>query len=593
MRKISLALLVLITLCVIIGCQFGKGITASSSSSNNEFSVAYPPDGHQTTAESIFFIGVASMEDQVYINDQSMKKTKNGYFAGKFPLDMGENRFKVTHQGQQKIITVVRKNEGPEIPTEAKFAPNSITPQSNIERLRGEVICFSAIAPEGATITVTVGKQVITLASQSNIKELAENSSVLIDSTQPQVDHLIGHYKGCTTFGEHEVNSEAIYELTYDGVKIAEKSPGTIKIISAKSLGVVAITADSGVTRTGPSTDYSRLTPLPRGTMSTVNGKEGEWLRLDYGAWIKAAETSPVIGAAPVHSLIKGIYSRRAPNVTEIIFPLEVPVPFSVQQGDRNFILTLYNTTAQTDIIRLDYDPFLKRIDWRQGSPNHIDYTFRLNARQQWGYSLRYEGTSLILALRHPQESEQSNSLKGVTILLDPGHGGKDSGAIGPSGYAEKEITLAIAQLLQQKLSQMGATVQLSRGSDIYVSLEDRVKLIEQIQPTVSLSLHYNSLPDGGDPIKTMGVSSYWYHPQAQDLAAFLENYIVRQLNRNSYGVFWDNLALTRPTIAPSILLEFGFMINPEEFEWITNPNEQRKLAQTIARGLQEWFEQD
>ena len=90
-----------------------------------------------------------------------------------------------------------------------------------------------------------------------------------------------------------------------------------------------------------------------------------------------------------------------------------------------------------------------------------------------------------------------------------------------------------------------------------------------------------------------MGVSSYWYHPQAEDLASFLENNIVRELKRKSYGVYWDNLALTRPTIAPSILLELGFLSNPEEFEWITNQQEQRKLARSIAHAIKEWFEQN
>jgi len=592
-KKISLFFIVLLALCIIIGCQFSQVIMASK----NEFFLVYPPDGYQTTAQSIFFLGVASTGDPVYINEQTIPKTKNGYFAAKFSLTIGQNTFKVTNQGQEKTLTVVRDSNVPELPQDASFLANSLTPQTNIERNSGELICFSAIAPEEATVTAKVGKQVIPLFSQSNIKQLSANSYVLVDSSAPPpVDSFSGHYKGCSIFNENEIPTplEVLYELTYQGTKITQNSPGKIKIISQKSPEVVAITVDSAITRTGPSTDYSRLTPLPKGTLATVTGKEGDWLRLDYGAWVKAQETTIVKNAAPVHSLIRGIYLRKTPGVTEILFPLEVPVPFTIQQSDNLFILHLYNTTAQTDIIRSDYDSFLKRIDWKQTSPNNVEYIFRLTAKQQWGYSLRYEGTTLILALRHPPiDVDQNNSLKGITILLDPGHGGKDSGAFGPNGYAEKEATLIIARFLQQELMQLGATVQLTRSSDTYISLEDRVKLIEQIQPTVSISLHYNSLPDGGDPVKIMGVSSYWYHTQAEDLASFLENYIVHQLKRNSYGVYWDNLALTRPTIAPSILLELGFMINPEEFEWILDQGEQRKLAHTIAHGIQEWFEQD
>ena len=64
----------------------------------------------------------------------------------------------------------------------------------------------------------------------------------------------------------------------------------------------------------------------------------------------------------------------------------------------------------------------------------------------------------------------------------------------------------------------------------------------------------------------------------------------MEKLDRSDAGVFWNNLALTRPHTAPSVLLELGFMINPWEFEWITNPKEQKQLVRAIASGIVEWF---
>ena len=66
----------------------------------------------------------------------------------------------------------------------------------------------------------------------------------------------------------------------------------------------------------------------------------------------------------------------------------------------------------------------------------------------------------------------------------------------------------------------------------------------------------------------------------------------MAELDRPSYGVFWNNLALTRPHVAPTVLLELGFMINPEEFEWVTDPQEQARLAETLAEGVELWVEQ-
>ena len=90
--------------------------------------------------------------------------------------------------------------------------------------------------------------------------------------------------------------------------------------------------------------------------------------------------------------------------------------------------------------------------------------------------------------------------------------------------------------------------------------------------------------------MNTKGIGMFWYHPQAHSLAVFLQDYLVKNLHRPSYGVFWNNLALTRPQIAPAILLELGFMTNPDEFEWITNEQEQDKLATAIAQGVMDWF---
>ena len=100
-----------------------------------------------------------------------------------------------------------------------------------------------------------------------------------------------------------------------------------------------------------------------------------------------------------------------------------------------------------------------------------------------------------------------------------------------------------------------------------------------------------NALPDSGDALNTKGVSTFWYHPQAHGLAVFLHNYLVENFPRPSYGIFWNNLALTRPHTALSLLLELGFMINPEEFAWIINPTEQRKLAVAIADGITLWLQ--
>nr|WP_155748867.1 N-acetylmuramoyl-L-alanine amidase [Scytonema sp. UIC 10036] len=564
--------------------------------------IVYPPALHQTSARKVFFIGTAPSKGQVFINGKPIARSNAGHFAPSFPLELGENTFNIRYQEQEIQIRVTRVSSQPDIPQGLTFAKNSLTPAVDIAKLPGELICFSAIAAPNASVSVKLGNQTIPLSPQQQVAKLPPNSAALTGQNQPSVQTNTGKYAGCTTVAVAGDLGQPQFQLTLDGKTITQAGTGKITILSPTQSEVVEVTVDSGVARTGPSSDYSRLTPLPKGTQATITGKEGDWLRLDYGAWINSKETRVLTGAIPPSTIIRSVGYRKGSGVTEMVFPLQVPVPVSVQQSDRNFTLTLYHTTAQTDIIRLDDDPVISRLDWQQlpsfqqGGQGGVQYSFRLKSERQWGYKLRYEGTSLVLALRHPpisRDGKKQKPLTGIKILLDPGHGGKESGAAGPTGYLEKDVNLIVSKLLRDELVKRGATVVMTREDDREVSLTDRVAAIDKEEPTIAFSVHYNSLPDEGDAENTKGVGTFWYHPQAHNLAVFMHNYIVQKLGRPSYGVFWDNLALTRPFSAPSVLLELGFMSNPNEFEWVTDSQEQKKLAKAVADGIVEWFATD
>ncbi|KAB8330365.1 N-acetylmuramoyl-L-alanine amidase [Scytonema tolypothrichoides VB-61278] len=611
--------------------------------------VVFPKTNYQTSAQKIFFLGTAPSSGEVLINNQPVTRSKSGHFAPSLPLQLGENLFTVRYQNQEIQIRVTRLSTQPEVPQALAFGKDSLTPRVDIAKLPGEQICFSALAPRATprgsiapgtassgsiaapnvSVSVKLGNQTVSLLPQPQQAQLPANSAALTGQNQPSTQSSAGKYQGCMTvpqfnpqlYGNNIVSGAVAensarnldlgkpeFQLTINGQTITQQGTGKITILSPEQLEVVEVIADFGVARTGPSTDYSRLTPLPKGTRATVTGREGEWLRLDYGAWINTKETRLLVGAVPPHSIIRSVGYRRLPSMTEMVFPLQVPVPVSVQQGDQTFTLTLHNTTAQTDIIRLDDDPLISRLDWQQlpptvgGGQPGVQYTFNLKKAQQWGYKLRYDNTSLVLSLRHSPFLSSTNTrerrgmfaiqkpLSGIKILLDPGHGGKESGASGPTGYLEKDVNLVVSKLVRDELVKRGAKVVMTREDDKEVSLNDRVAIIDKEEPAIAISIHYNSLPDEGDAENTKGVATFWYHPQVHSFAVFMQKYVVSKLGRPSYGVFWDNLALTRPASTPSVLLELGFMSNPSEFEWVTNPQEQKKLAKVIGDGIVEWF---
>jgi len=573
---------------VILGCI----VTSSVALAEPSLIVVFPQTSYQTSAQKIFFLGTAPPDGQVLINSKPITRSKAGHFSPSFPLQLGENLFTVRHDNQELQIKVTRLPTDPELPQGLAFAKDSLTPAVDIARLPGELICFSAIASPNASVSVKLANQTIALPLQPQQAQLPSNLAALTGQNQPYAQSNVGNYKGCTTVATAADLGQPQFQLTLNGKTITQPGTGKIQILSRAELPVSEVTVESGAARTGPSTDYSRLTPLPKGTRATVTGREGAWLRLDYGAWINSKETRILTGAVPPQTIIRSVGYRQLPDATEIVFPLQVPVPVSVQQSEGAIALTLYNTTAQTDIIRLDDDPLISRLDWQQEAPEQVKYTFNLKKAQQWGYKLRYDGTTLVLALRHPPKigNTRRKPLANLKIVLDPGHGGKESGASGPTGYLEKDVNLVVSKLLRDELVKRGATVVMTREDDKEVSLVERQAIISQEEPAIALSIHYNSLPDDGDAEKTKGFGTFWYHPQAHNLAIFLQNYVVKKLDRPYYGVFWNNLALTRPAAAPSVLLELGFMSNPDEFEQVVNPKEQKKMANAIAQGITEWF---
>ncbi|MBP0000422.1 MAG: N-acetylmuramoyl-L-alanine amidase [Cyanobacteria bacterium SID2] len=554
--------------------------------------VSYPPNNHQTSADRIFIIGTAGADGDVFVNGNPIDRSPAGHFAPSFPLQVGENQFEVRYGDRSISLTVMRQSLQPTVTGQLGFG--SIEPSVDIARMPGELVCFNAVALASATTSalVRLGNRTVSLLPDIHANDLPSNLAVLVGQNQPiPPTASMMTYRGCTQFETPGNWGTPVFELQANGQLISQPGSGSIEILSPDTINVAEVVVEGGVARTGPSTSYSRLTPLPKGAQAQITGREGEWVRLDYGAWIRAEEVEVLRRGVPPRSIVRSVSARHGARWTDVFFPLQTPVPVSIEQEDDTLILTLHNTTAQTDFIAFDADPWVERMTWQQVSPTEAQYRFHFRSSQQWGYKLRYDNTTLVLSLRHPPSfSPATLPLSGVTLVLDPGHGGpEDLGARGPTGTPEKEVVLAVSLLLRDELERRGARVVMTREDDIDLWPHDRVQIIEKVEPDLALSLHYNALPDNGDAENTAGIGTFWYHPQSHDLAVFLYRHLVSDLSRPEYGVFWANFALTRPSVAPSVLLELGFLINPDEFEWIVDSQAQQALALSLAEGIEAW----
>lgn len=170
--------------------------------------------------------------------------------------------------------------------------------------------------------------------------------------------------------------------------------------------------------------------------------------------------------------------------------------------------------------------------------------------------------------------------LDGYTIVLDAGHGGKDGGAVGANGTVEKEITFITAEHIRQELQKYDATVQFTRMGDIFVELEDRVQMD---YADLFISIHY----DGFESEEVNGITTYYYHQRDEQMARTIhQNIMDEELDARDRGVSHGDYYVLRENQVPAVLLELGYITNPQDEERMNQEDFQQHIAQAVADGV-------
>lgn len=197
-------------------------------------------------------------------------------------------------------------------------------------------------------------------------------------------------------------------------------------------------------------------------------------------------------------------------------------------------------------------------------------------------------------AKNQPSLSRKMSVVK--TVVIDPGHGGKDLGthsSKNPS-YKEKELNLATARVLQRYLQKLGYRVLMTRGDDSSIDLIDRATFANDCQCDLFVSVHYNSAPN----TQAAGIEVYFFPSKEKPhrakaselLAQYVLNGTAELTQAKKRGVRKGNFAVIRETKMPAILVEGGFLTNEEERGNILQANYRKKLALGIAQGIEHFF---
>ena len=194
------------------------------------------------------------------------------------------------------------------------------------------------------------------------------------------------------------------------------------------------------------------------------------------------------------------------------------------------------------------------------------------------------------------------------TIFLDPGHGGRDSGAF-YYNVAEKDLNMQIYRKLRAKLEELGYKVLTSRDSDVYVDfITERSRMVNKTNSDIFISIHFNATGSAyskasgiqtysysDEPDYPSKINPYWHnHPdrisESKRLAAAIHSSLLSETGAKDAGQLERSFAVLRETAKPAVLLELGYMDNFTESQQIRDSHYQDKLVAGIVKGIQKYY---
>src|SRR5690625_3056884 len=211
----------------------------------------------------------------------------------------------------------------------------------------------------------------------------------------------------------------------------------------------------------------------------------------------------------------------------------------------------------------------------------------------------------LILLIRNPLIDSESMwktfplPLSGQTIVIDPGHGGPDGGAVGKDNTSEKDIALYVAKVTRDYLQEAGAVVYLTRENDRDLAdegtrglsrrkaqdIRNRLQFVHDKEADLFISIHLNALPSK----RWHGAQTFYYptFPENEYLAEMIQAEIIRNLeNTDRVPLQINGIYLLKHAEIPGALVEIGFLSNDTELELLKDRGYQQKMAASIYQGI-------
>ncbi len=384
---------------------------------------------------------------------------------------------------------------------------------------------------------------------------------------------------------------------------------------------VTAAYADTRPLIDGDDTFVPYYAPLVAGTVDYVTAESEAWnsedeeqvyfYELASGRKVKREDVVLVSQSDPGQNSMSVLSSTGDGNGTlKVTFSTNWKIPYDINYTPQEYYsgyrkkynvssftatqiqITFYHTATVSGSVDVSGSNVVSSAQWASYGGNAV---LTLTLRQQgeyYGCSIEYDSSGNLVLTVH----NRPGSLAGAVILLDPGHGGKEPGAVGFSGSVkEKDVNYAIAYYTKLALEKKGATVYLTRGGDDTLSLEERKVIARSLKPDLFIAIHNN----GSEYPERIGTSTYYYKPFSQPLAKNIYDCLLATYKNNIYagrsdlfseiadGVIYYPFSVTRIEDCPSVLLEVGYMTNDSECYELIQTENQILFGNAIAEGVE------
>ncbi len=586
--------------------------------------VIYPNQNQRIAAvDSQFIFGNVTPGATLTINGTAVPVYSNGAFLAFLPISSGRFTFRLEavlggHKKTHEVTIVVPEPYIVPPPESTLIVPGYLSPAGRQTWMEGDLLNCGFRGTPGL-------KGYLRLSHDERLSEMTESPPA------PQ------SYWAQALFGEGEVPDSLLVKGSYTGGIVLQsrhisdsltvtyylcRKP--LKDLDSKERGfkkqlqncdcvtregdavltvwpqskiVVGELKDSLQTlRVGPRKGYFAVFQ-PRGLRFRVTGfaNNSYRARLVEGQDVWIADTS--LKLLPEGSRIPSgefslIRTRKTDGGVVVTVNPGAKLPFDVEY-DRlanRLYWRIYNCTSNIDWVRYDTnDSLIVAIRFEQPQSGVVELALDLS-RTLWGFDCSYDQTQLNLKL--DDRPHLDSALSGLRIAVDPGHS-PDPGAIGPTGFKEKDANLQIALELRNLLIEKGAEVLMTREGDTPLALHDRAPRAYAFNADIFVSVHNNALPDGVNPYTNNGTSCFYYHPQSMELAESVHRRMVAATGYNDYGLWHGNFAVIRPTGYLSILVECAFMMLPEHEIDLQTTAFRHRIAQAIADGICDFVERE